>query len=170
MEAIRKKKNSTSSIAIINSFSNIHDLNRETNNDKIIQVTLEFQNSLKVITTKIESLINECIQGYKNTGDARFLANELHELINKHKKKTEEIVDLYYDKIISLGEEFPEEQSVILFMADMANSLLNEHLNEMSEIIKAIVDGRVNEEEKNISVFFDNLIRKVSFLFKNIFK
>ena len=114
-------------------------------------VTKEYQGNLDSFKSNEETHINSKLEVYKNSQDSGKLASfkaAMDERKAKAKEDSAKMIDSYYDKLIQIGTDHPEQTDAIIVLSDVVMGFMKDIFNKISEIVVQVVQVIVEAIEK----------------------
>ncbi|WP_431028139.1 hypothetical protein [Lysinibacillus sp. LZ02] len=134
-------------------------------------ITKEYQGNLNSFKSEEETHINGKMEVYKDSQDSGKL-DAFKAAMDARKEKAKEdsakMIDSYYDKLIQVGTDHPEQVDVILGLADFVMGFMKDIFNKISEIVVQVVRVIVEAIEKAFE-FVKNAFNSVTGAIASLF-
>lgn len=127
--------------------------------DTIENTTNEFKDSVTEFSNNQQHVLTNTSNDYIKTGNHNNFMEEMNKQRDKSKEESNKRIDLYYDKMIDIGQKYPASQDVILAVVQKVSNFFNGLLNTIANFVVNLVN--------KIAEWFKETISKIKNFFVN---
>lgn len=106
---------------------------------EIIEATKNHEQNLNNFHLQQEADLLTNVQSLENDKDQSSFMRKMNENRAKAKENANAMIDKYYDKIEDIGNKNPNQQTVILLVAQKVWEFMNEIMNKIMEVFTSVI-------------------------------
>ncbi|AHN24498.1 MULTISPECIES: hypothetical protein [Lysinibacillus] len=106
---------------------------------EIIEATKNHEQNLNNFHLQQEADLLTNVQSLENDKDQSSFMRKMNENRAKAKENANAMIDKYYDKIEDIGNKNPNQQTVILLVAQKVGEFMNEIMNKIMEVFTSVI-------------------------------
>ncbi|MDP1392053.1 hypothetical protein Q8G28_03630 [Lysinibacillus capsici] len=140
--------------------------------DELQKLTQEYQENINSFYVHEELDLKENVKQLENDKNQTAFFENMRKKKEEALKKSEDMINKYYDSLIDFGEEHPAAQTLILTIADKVGAFIQDIMDKVLNVFVTVVEtvkNAISAAINFISSTFNSIVSTTKNFFSSLF-